>query len=220
MASRISRMPTCVSTEHRADRCNDWWGRQPTVSQTQRPGSMGARMTFQCARWMWIITCNSTASLLCTWVSTPEQASRQPPNPSGTVVLAPGIAVREELLRCTYVSSSGPGGQNVNKRSTKAQLRVLIDELGLNERARRRFDRLAGSSINSEGELVIQSDATRSQAQNKKVCIDKLKELVLRAVVEPKKRRPTKPTRGSIERRIDAKKRRGETKRRRRNPEQ
>jgi ribosome-associated protein len=97
---------------------------------------------------------------------------------------------------------------------------VLIDELGLSERARRRFERLAGSSINSDGEIVLQSDATRSQAQNKKACIDKLKELVLRAVVEPKKRRATKPTRGSIERRIDAKKRRGEIKRRRRNPEQ
>lgn len=152
-------------------------------------------------------------------MSTPDPAPKKPDKAPGTVVLAPGIAVREELLRCTFVSSGGPGGQNVNKRSTKAQLRVVVDELGLNERARRRFDRLAGSSMNSEGEIVIQSDATRSQAQNKKACIDKLKELVLRAVVEPKKRRPTKPTRGSIERRIDAKKRRGETKRRRRNPE-
>lgn len=136
------------------------------------------------------------------------------------MILAPGVAIREELLRCSFVASSGPGGQNVNKRSTKAQLRVLVDELGLNERARRRFDRLAGSSINSEGEVVIQSDSTRSQAQNKKACIDKLKDLVLRAVVEPKKRRATKPTRGSIERRIGAKKRRGETKRRRRDPDQ
>jgi len=153
-------------------------------------------------------------------VKTPDPPSQKPATTPGTVILAPGVAIREELLRCSFVASSGPGGQNVNKRSTKAQLRVLVDELGLNERARRRFDRLAGSSINSEGEVVIQSDSTRSQAQNKKACIDKLKDLVLRAVVEPKKRRATKPTRGSIERRIGAKKRRGETKRRRRDPDQ
>ncbi|MCA9304724.1 MAG: aminoacyl-tRNA hydrolase [Phycisphaerales bacterium] len=134
--------------------------------------------------------------------------------------LAPGVFVREDLLRCTFVASSGPGGQNVNKRSTKAQLRVFVDDLALNERARRRFVRLAGSSINSEGEVVLQSDGSRSQAQNKKACIDKLRELVLRAVIEPKKRRATKPTKGSIERRISAKKRRGEQKRQRREPDQ
>lgn len=169
---------------------------------------------------MWIITCNSSPSLLCTWVNTPNPSSSPPPKQPGSVNLGPGISVREELLRCSFVASSGPGGQNVNKRSTKAQLRVLVDDLALNERARRRFVRLAGSSMNNEGEVVIQSDASRSQAQNKKACIEKLRELVLRAVVEPKQRRATKPTRGSIERRISAKKRRGEQKRRRMGPDQ
>ncbi len=181
---------------------------------------MGKVTTFEVVRWMRITTCNSRAEWLCTGVQTPKPSSNPSPEGSSTVVLAPGVRVREEILRCSFVASGGPGGQNVNKRATKAQLRVKIVDLGLSESAYRRFERLARSLINAEGEVVVQSEATRSQAQNKKACIEKLKELVLRAVVEPKRRRATKPTRGSIERRIEAKKRRGQRKRTRKDFDQ
>jgi ribosome-associated protein len=181
---------------------------------------MGWIPSFSCANWIGIITCNSIGSRLCTCVESPKPPSSPPPEGQNTVVLAPGVAVHEDILRCTFVASGGPGGQNVNKRSTKAQLRVKIFDLGLPHKAQQRLERLARSVINSDNELVLQSDATRSQAQNKRACIDKLKQLVLRSIVEPKRRRATKPTRGSIERRIDAKKRRGMIKKNRKDPDQ
>ena len=146
-------------------------------------------------------------------MESPKPPSQPPSKGDKTVVLAPGLGVHEDVLRCSFVASGGPGGQNVNKRATKAQLRIKIFDLGLPEKAQIRLARLARSIINAENEIILQSDSTRSQAQNKKACIEKLKELVLRAMVEPKKRKKTKPTRGSIERRIGAKKRRGEQKR-------
>ncbi len=153
-------------------------------------------------------------------MQSPDQPSKPPSADAKAVVLAPGVSVHESVLRCSFVASGGPGGQNVNKRSTKAQLRVFLSDLGLNDFAHKRLTRLARSVINSDGEIVLQSDGTRSQAQNKAACIGKLRELVLRAQVEPKRRKKTKPTRGSIERRIGAKKRRGEQKKLRKDPDQ
>ncbi len=74
---------------------------------------------------------------------------------------------------------------------------------------------MARTSINAEGELLIHDDSTRSQARNREACIGRLRELVVRAMVPPKVRRKTKPSKGSIQRRLDEKKRRSETKRRR-----
>ena len=134
------------------------------------------------------------------------------------VLLAPGIRVRDEDLSITFVRSSGPGGQNVNKRSTKAQLRINLAAIPLNERAMMRLRRLAGNAITSNDELMIERDETRSQSRNRRACMDRLRELVARAVIEPKERRATKPSKGSIRRRLDAKSRRSETKRLRRPP--
>ncbi len=146
--------------------------------------------------------------------SRPEQ---QPPSGGGTR-LAPGVIVRDEDLSIVFVRSSGPGGQNVNKRSTKAQLRIALDAIPIGERAMKRLRRLAGNAITGSDELLIERDETRSQSRNRRACLDRLRDLVSRAVVEPKQRRATKPSKGSIRRRLDSKSRRAETKRLRRPP--
>lgn len=160
--------------------------------------------------------------------------------PEGGVAIAPGVRVAEGLLRWSFARSSGPGGQNVNKVSTKAELRVGVDDLPLNGRVRARLRRVAQERgvmlVGGErvietredssgkvhtlerdvgGELVITSQSERSQSGNKNECLAKLRELVVLAQHEPKVRRKTKPSRGSVERRLEAKKRRGEKKRER-----
>jgi ribosome-associated protein len=134
------------------------------------------------------------------------------------VRLAPGVRVRAAALRFSAERSAGPGGQNVNKRSTRVQLRVAIDDLGLPADARARLVRLAGSLVTGTGELIIASGTTRSQTRNRADTVERLSDLVRRALVRPKVRRPTKPTKGSIRRRITSKKHRGELKSRRRPP--
>ena len=129
------------------------------------------------------------------------------------LVLGPGVAVPLDRLRFAFSSSSGPGGQNVNKRATKCQLRVRVEDLGLTVEQSARLIAQAGSLLTAEHELLIVSDAHRSQERNKAETIDRLRELVLRALIRPKRRVATKPTRGSRERRISDKKARGQVKR-------
>jgi ribosome-associated protein len=137
------------------------------------------------------------------------------PNPPSGLRLAPGIVVPEGLVEFSFVASGGPGGQNVNKRATKCQLRVPLAVLPLSHAQMGRLVRLAGSSVTDAGDLLITSDEYRSQGQNKAACIDRLGDLVRRALVGPKVRRATRPSRGSKERRLQEKKSRGEVKRRR-----
>ena len=147
--------------------------------------------------------------------SEPERPTRPDSLPAG-VELAPGVRVPPRSIRVTFVRSSGPGGQNVNKRSTKARLRVALADIPLRDAQRARLVRLAGSLVTDAGEIVIQDDATRSTERNKQACMDRLRALVAQSLVVPKKRRPTKPTKGSVERRLDQKKQRAQTKSRRR----
>jgi len=128
--------------------------------------------------------------------------------------------VSPDAIGISFVRSSGPGGQNVNKRSTKAQLRINIDEIPLNDRARARLLRLGRGAINTKNELVLNADDTRSQSRNRKACMDRLREIIMRAMIEPKARRATKPTRGSVRRRLEEKKQRSQTKQRRRPPDE
>ncbi len=152
--------------------------------------------------------------------ATPENAPRPPQPPPGEgVALAPGVRVPAAALQFAFVRASGPGGQNVNKRATKCQLRVRLDDLPLKPAARDRLVAIAGAALTESGEVLIQDDSTRSAARNRDACMDRLRELVARSLVVPKKRRPTKPGRGAVQRRIDEKKRRGEAKQRRRPPE-
>jgi ribosome-associated protein len=130
--------------------------------------------------------------------------------------IAPGLWIPETLLTFTFSRSSGPGGQNVNKLSTKAELRVALAALPIPADAKHRLAMLAGSRLTADGDLLIIADEHRSQSRNKSEALARLREFVIRALVRPKKRRPTRPTKGSVERRIEAKKREGARKRARR----
>jgi len=127
------------------------------------------------------------------------------PNQPGGIRLGVGVSVQESALEFSFSSSSGPGGQNVNRRSTKVRLRVGLDDLPLRPAATRRLRTIAASQITDAGDLVLTCDNSRSQRANKEECINRLRELVARAMVAPKPRRATKPSRGSVERRLKAK---------------
>lgn len=143
-----------------------------------------------------------------------EDAANQD-HPSG-VRLTPRITLHESAVDFSYASSSGPGGQNVNKRATKCTLRVRVDAIPFGPAQRARLESLGSVYLTGSGELVIDCDEHRSQARNREGCIEKLSDLVRRASVLPKTRRKTKPTRGSIERRLKEKKVRSERKQSRR----
>src|SRR6056297_3727123 len=113
----------------------------------------------------------------------------------------------------SFVRSSGPGGQNVNKVSSAVELRFEAERSpSLPDAVKRRLKRLAGRRWTKEGALVIQVSETRSQARNREIARDRLAELIRKACETPKRRIPTRPTLGSKKRRLKAKKVRGEVK--------
>lgn len=129
------------------------------------------------------------------------------------IELAPGLSLDDKDLTWRFVRASGPGGQNVNKVSSAVELRVDIDRItGLAADARHRLVRLAGHRLNQENILVIQAQRFRSQERNRADALERLSALLQQALVRPRIRRATKPTKGSKERRLKVKTERGRTK--------
>jgi ribosome-associated protein len=129
------------------------------------------------------------------------------------LIITPDIVIADEELEWKFIRSSGPGGQNVNKVASAAQLRFLLPlNSTLPVNVRNRLRRLAGSKLIDDGSILFKSMSERSQEQNRRAALERLEALIRAALVEPKIRKKTRPTKGSKERRIDSKKRRGVTK--------
>ncbi len=139
---------------------------------------------------------------------------------AGMVRLAPGVAVASGSLTFSASRSGGPGGQNVNNTSSKIELRLRVDAIrGLSARAAARLAMLSGSRLTADGELILCCDETRSLRTNKALVMERLCALVVDAQAVPRARRRTRPGRGAIERRLQAKAENSERKRHRRSAE-
>lgn len=129
------------------------------------------------------------------------------------LIITSDIVIPDEELEWKFIRSSGPGGQNVNKVSSAAQLRFLLPQnSSLPVNARNRLRRLAGQKLIDDGSILFKSMTERSQDGNRRAALGRLEALIRAALVEPKIRKKTRPTKASKERRIDSKKRRGATK--------
>jgi ribosome-associated protein len=129
------------------------------------------------------------------------------------IVVTPRIVIPSEELTEQFVRSSGAGGQNVNKVSSKVELRwtpQTSSALSFDDRAY--LLTKLGGRLTLDGELIITSDKYRDQPRNRADAAEKLAALVRTALLRPKPRKKTKPSRGAKERRIASKKKRGETK--------
>jgi ribosome-associated protein len=123
------------------------------------------------------------------------------------------LRIPDDEFSWSFVRSGGPGGQNVNKVASKAVLRWnMIASPSLPDDIRSRLQQQQRRRITGDGDLLITSQRYRDQERNRLDCLDKLREMLRAATVVPKARRKTKPSRGSHERRLDAKRRRSASK--------
>jgi len=129
------------------------------------------------------------------------------------------LQIPDSELTWTFVRSSGPGGQNVNKVASKAVLRwQLAANTSIPNEVRFRLRTLQRHRITTGGDLLVQSQRFRDQERNRQDCLDKLRDMVLQAATRPRQRRATRPTRTSREGRLRDKRQRARTKAGRRRP--
>ncbi len=127
--------------------------------------------------------------------------------------ITPSISIGEDEVEEHFIRASGPGGQNVNKLASAVQLRFDVRRSPrLPEDVRVRLERLAGRRLTREGVLVINAQRHRTQERNRADARERLVDLIRRAAVAPAPRRPTKPTAGARERRLQSKKHRASIK--------
>jgi ribosome-associated protein len=123
------------------------------------------------------------------------------------------IVIPDDELEWKFIRASGPGGQNVNKVSSAVQLRFLLPRnSNLPVSVRNRLRAIAGQKLVDDGSILFSARSERSQEQNRRAAAERLAALIRTAMIEPKIRKKTRPTKGSQERRIETKKRRGATK--------
>jgi ribosome-associated protein len=126
------------------------------------------------------------------------------------------ITIQDEELDYQFILAGGPGGQNVNKVATAAQLRFnVLTSSSLPETVRERLLKIASTRINKEGELIITARRYRSQERNRQDATDRLVALVAKAAVKPKPRKKKKPSLAAKKRRLDEKRKQSERKQKR-----
>lgn len=117
------------------------------------------------------------------------------------------LIINEKELKFSFIRAPGPGGQNVNKVATAVQLRFNVTHsVSLPEAVRERLSALIAKKLTQSGDLIIKATRYRTQERNKQDALERLRELIQRAMIVPKKRKKTKPTKSSVEKRLTTKK--------------
>ena len=134
------------------------------------------------------------------------------------IKITDSIYINESELKESFIRSSGPGGQHVNKVATAVQLRFNAkNSRDISEEVYNRLRTIAGSRLTEDGNLIIESREYRSQSQNRQVVLEKLISLLQQAAKKPKRRTPTRPSQASVEKRLRNKRLQSEKKKSRRN---
>ena len=134
------------------------------------------------------------------------------------IKITDSIYINESEVKQSFMRSSGPGGQHVNKVATAVQLRFNAKTSGnISKEVYNRLRTIAGSKLTEDGNLIIVSRVHRSQIQNRQVALDKLISLLQQAAKKPKRRKKTRPSRASVEKRLRNKRLQSEKKKSRRN---
>jgi ribosome-associated protein len=129
------------------------------------------------------------------------------------LIVSPEVTIPDSDLSLAFVRSSGPGGQNVNKVASGVQLRFdLVGSVALDGGVKQRLRALAGRRVTDDGALLIFARNHRTQERNRAEALERLAELIRKALVPPRPRKPTKPTRASKERRLTGKVQKGKRK--------
>jgi len=132
------------------------------------------------------------------------------------IVISPEIAIDEKEITEEFIRASGPGGQNVNKVATAVQLKFDVANSSLPPEIRQRLNRIAGKKITSQGVLIIDARRYRTQGQNRRDALERLRALIRLASEKPRSRKMTRPSMAAKRRRLESKRRRSQAKKMRR----